>query len=87
MSAEVLLMKCYALVLAASAAAFLPAQAMAQTDSDDSYEYRFEDDPMSAVLQGELSTLVRIRTGTPRTTLIRPRTHFVPELLKSVEHL
>jgi hypothetical protein len=80
-------MKVYASILAASAAAFLPAPAMAQTGSDDGYEYRFEDDPMSAVPQRELSTLVRIRTGTPRTTLIRPRTHFVPELLKSVERL
>jgi hypothetical protein len=87
MSVEVLLMKFHALVLAVSTAAFLPAPALAQTGADDGYEYRFEDDPMSAVPQRELSTLVRIRTGTPRATLIRPRTHFVPELLKSVERL
>ncbi len=85
MSVEVLLMKVYALILAASAAALLPATAMAQSGSGDAYEYRFEDDPMSAVPQRELSTLVRIPTGKPRTTLIRPRTHFVPELLKSIE--
>jgi hypothetical protein len=80
-------MKFHALVLAISVTALLPARASAQSDAEGNYEYRFEDDPMSAVSQQELKDLIRIRLGYRVTTLIRPRTHFVPELLKSVEHL
>ena len=87
MSVEVPLMKFTALVLAISVTALLPAHASAHTETEDGYEYRFKDDPMSAVSQRELKDLIRIRIGQPRTTLIRPRTHFVPELLKSVERI
>jgi hypothetical protein len=80
-------MKFYARILAISVVAFLPATASAQVETADHYEYRFEDDPMNAVSQRDLADLIRIRVGQPRTTLIRPRTHFVPELLKSVERL
>lgn len=80
-------MKFTALVLAISAMALWPAQASAQSETAEGYEYRFKDDPMSAVSQREFRDLIRIRVGPPRATLIRPRTHFVPELLKSVERI
>ena len=80
-------MKFPALVLALSVTALLPTQASAQAEVEEHYEYRFEDDPMSAVSQRELKDLIRIRIGYRRTTLIRPRTQFVPELLKSVERI
>ena len=65
----------------------IPSVAFAQNDTDPNYEYRFEDDPLAGISRDDVSALIRIRIGVPRTTLIRPRTHFVPELLKSVEHL
>jgi hypothetical protein len=51
------------------------------------YGYTFEDDPLSAGGFGPGDATIRVRPGPVRTRLIRPRTSFVPELLKSVENL
>jgi hypothetical protein len=52
-----------------------------------SYEVKFEDDLLDgAGFDGTLA-IIRIRPNAVKTTLIRPRTHFVPELLKSVEKI
>jgi len=51
------------------------------------YGYKFEDDPLSAGGFGPSDATIRVRPGPVRTTLIRPRTSFVPEMLKSVENL
>jgi hypothetical protein len=51
------------------------------------YGYKFEDDPLSAGGFGPADATIRVRPGPVRTTLIRPRTSFVPEMLKSVENL
>jgi len=51
------------------------------------YGYRFEDDPLSAGGFGPADATIRVRPGPVRTTLIRPRTSFVPEMLKSVENI
>jgi len=64
--------------------------AMAQveaTDSDEGYGYEFGDDPLSAGGFGPNDATIRVRPGPIRRTLIRPRTSFVPEMLKSVENL
>ena len=45
------------------------------------------DDPLSAGGFGPNDATIRVRPGPVRTTLIRPRTSFVPEMLKSVENL
>jgi hypothetical protein len=56
-------------------------------DSKDGYGYEFSDDPLSAGGFGPNDATIRVRPGPVRTTLIRPRTSFVPEMLKSVENL
>ncbi len=51
------------------------------------YGYEFADDPLSAGGFGPHDATIRVRPGPVRTTLIRPRTSFVPEMLKSVENI
>ena len=59
----------------------------AQPAGKDGYGYEFSDDPLSAGGFGPSDATIRVRPGPVRTTLIRPRTSFVPEMLKSVENL
>ena len=59
---------------------------MAQDDGE-GYGYEFEDDPLNAGGFGPNDATIRVRPKAARTTLIRPRTTFVPEMLKSVENL
>src|ERR1700690_1358057 len=54
---------------------------------EDGYGYEFTDDPLSAGGFGPNDATIRVRPGPVRTTLFRPRTSFVPEMLKSVENL
>ena len=49
------------------------------------YGYKFKDDALSALNQDANGGLVKVRVGPVRRTLIRPRTNFVPEMLKTVE--
>ena len=51
------------------------------------YGYEFDDDPLNAGGFGPNDATIRVRPRAARTTLIRPRTSFVPEMLKSVENL
>ncbi len=68
-----------------------PALACAQSNgaetSDGHYSYRFDDDPLGAVPGGAWSDWFKGHTRRPRSTLIRPRVQFVPELLKSSENI
>jgi hypothetical protein len=59
----------------------------AEGGSDEGYGYEFEDDPLNAGGFGPNDATIRVRPRAARTTLIRPRTSFVPEMLKSVEAL
>jgi len=54
---------------------------------DEGYGYEFSDDPLAAGGFGPNDATIRVRPGPVRTTLIRPRTSFVSEMLKSVENL
>jgi hypothetical protein len=63
------------------------AQGKAAGKKDDGYGYEFSDDPLNAGGFGPNDATIRVRPGPVRTTLIRPRTSFVPEMLKSVENL
>ena len=63
------------------------AQDIKESKSDDGYGYEFEDDPLNAGGFGPNDATIRVRATAARTTLIRPRTSFVPEMLKSVENL
>jgi len=68
-----------------SSAAF--AQAAATSEEKEGYGYTFDDDPLAAGGFGPNDATIRVRPRAARTTLIRPRTSFVPEMLKSVENL
>lgn len=57
------------------------------SDEAGGYGYEFSDDPLNAGGFGPNDATIRVRPGPVRTTLIRPRTSFVPEMLKSVENL
>jgi hypothetical protein len=77
-------------VAVASLGVFLFAtEALAQgkTKKEEGYGYDFSDDPLNAGGFGPHDATIRVRPGPVRTTLIRPRTSFVPEMLKSVENL
>ncbi len=83
-----------AIVLLLSSTAFAQATGAAPAaggkpggDTKEGYGYEFSDDPLSAGGFGPNDATIRVRPGPVRTTLIRPRTSFVPEMLKSVENL
>lgn len=63
------------------------AQDIKESKSDDGYGYEFEDDPLNAGGFGPNDARIRVRKGAQRATLIKPRTQFINELLKSVENL
>ena len=63
------------------------AQNVAEQRTDEGYGYSFSDDPLSAGGFGPSDATIRVRPRAARTTLIRPRTSFVPEMLKSVENI
>ena len=74
------------LVVASLMTAVAAAQVQEQK-TDDGYGYSFDDDPLNAGGFGPNDATIRVRARAARTTLIRPRTSFVPEMLKSVENL
>ena len=57
------------------------------SDTEGGYGYEFSDDPLNAGGFGPNDATIRVRPTAARTTLIRPRTSFVPEMLKSVENI
>ncbi len=64
-----------------------PAAGGGDSSGGGDYGYKFEDDPLAAGGFGPSDATIRVRPGPVRTTLIRPRTSFVPEMLKSVENI
>ena len=71
----------------AQAPAAKDAAGAAAGKKDAGYGYEFSDDPLNAGGFGPHDATIKVRPGPVRTTLIRPRTSFVPEMLKSVENL
>jgi len=80
-------------LVAASGMLLVSNVAMAQeattksTEETGGYGYEFSDDPLNAGGFGPGDATIRVRPGPIRATLIRPRTSFVAEMLKSVENL
>lgn len=72
-------------VLFFSSSAF--AGAAAEQKTEDGYGYEFRDDSLLGKAVGAQTPMIRLRKRGLRRTLIRPRVHFVAELLKSVENL
>lgn len=63
------------------------AQATETKEDTGDYGYEFDDDPLNAGGFGPNDATIKVRARAARTTLIRPRTSFVPEMLKSVENI
>ena len=57
------------------------------TEHDEGYAYEFDDDPLNAGGFGPNDSRIRVRRGAQRSTLIKPRTQFIRELILSVEQL
>lgn len=76
----------FSAVILASSMVFAQAKDTAGAGGE-GYGYEFDDDPLSAGGFGPNDATIRVRPRAARTTLIRPRTSFVPEMLKSVESL
>jgi hypothetical protein len=74
------------IVLLAPCAVAQDAPARPSPSSTD-YSYRFNDDPLSATGFDPAFPRIFVMARADRATLIRPRTAFVVELLKSVEKL
>lgn len=74
-------------VLVRAPAVFAQAAAAESKGDSDGYGYEFDDDPLNAGGFGPNDSTIRVRPKAARTTLIRPRTSFVPEMLKSVENI
>jgi hypothetical protein len=79
-----------AMLIAAFAAASSgaePAKGPLRAAPEQGYTYAFLDDPLDAGVFGTHEAHIRVASHVIRTTLIRPRTAFVAELLKTVENL
>jgi len=63
-----------------------PATKAAQADAR-GYTYQFTDDPLAAGGFDANDARIVVASHVIRTTLIRPRTTFVAEMLKTVENL
>ena len=61
--------------------------AVTTTSEPDGYGYRFKDDPLLAGGFGPRDARLHVVLHAARSLLIRPRTQFVAEMLKSVENL
>jgi hypothetical protein len=75
------------LLIAAPAFAQEAAAAGGGDEKKEGYGYEFEDDPLNAGGFGPNDATIKVRPKAARTTLIRPRTSFVTEMLKSVENI
>lgn len=74
-------------LMAASTTALAEETAVTVTESDDSYGYKFGDDLLNGDGIESAAPRIVVRDTGRRDRLIRPRVHFVRELLMSVENL
>lgn len=73
----------FTLALAGAAAA----QDRRAEDTAPDATYDFEDHDVEGGYRSPLGESILVRNGMGRVSLVRPRVHFVPELLKSVERI
>jgi hypothetical protein len=74
----------------ALALAFFATAAQASADpnkKDDNYGYIFQDDILDANVMGASGAQITVLKLGRRDRLLRPRVHFVAEMLKSVENM
>jgi hypothetical protein len=67
--------------------AIAPAAYADPTKKDDNYGYNFDDDILKAGGNDPNTGLINVRKPHMRDRLLRPRVHFVMEMLKSVENM
>ena len=77
----------FQLLLVVSALALPLSSASAQSGEPEATTYDFDDDLVSGDLVRPDGEQLTVRGRGQRSTLIRPREHFVLEMLKSVEDL
>ena len=63
------------------------AQVEREATTKDGNYYKFKDDLLHTMTDGPIGAQITIRPLKYRVQLLRPRTHFIPEMFKSVEHL
>jgi hypothetical protein len=81
-------MKWIVVALFSAVAAAVGSSAAAQDRyEEDVTEYRFDDEAVLADLVGPGGAGIIVRQPGKQKSLIRIRKHFVPEVLKSVEHI
>ena len=66
---------------------FVTAPAFAQDEGEGTTTYDFEDDLVTGDLVRPDGEMLNVRRRGSRSSLIRIREHFIPEMLKSVENL
>ncbi len=86
-SHPVALLAVSALLALITAAGSARADVESQTRGEDIWYYRFGDDPLNAAANATQGMRIIRLPPAKRVQLIRPRVHFVPELLKSVENI
>jgi len=74
-------------LIAVSASSAWAQETVSVTESDDSYGYTFGDELLQGDGLDSSAPRIEVRTTGRRDRLIRPRVHFVRELLMSVENL
>jgi hypothetical protein len=76
-----------AVLVASSAAANDRDPSVSEAKATHGWIYSFDDDPLEAAAFGPAESRLNVLRHGRRDTLIRPRTAFVNEMLKSVEAL
>jgi hypothetical protein len=76
-----------ALALGTVLSAFAPSAHADPSKKVDNYGYEFTDDILDAPGNDVHAGYIKARPPRARDILLRPRLHFVPEMLKSVENL
>ncbi|HTM46927.1 MAG TPA: hypothetical protein VL137_18350 [Polyangiaceae bacterium] len=64
-----------------------PSPAVATHDTASGYSYEFTDESLLAAGDSPYGAVISSRSRFPKALLIRPRTQFIAEMLKSVESL
>lgn len=75
------------LLIGAGLFAVAPSAHADPNKKDDQYGYTFGDDLLKADAMGATGAQIKVLPKPKRDKLLRPRVHFVAEMLKSVENM
>jgi hypothetical protein len=74
-------------LLLAPASALADDSTFTEQKTDSGTAVTFKDDPLGALNNNPVGAIIPVRARATRLSLMRPRLHFVPELLQSVEKM